>query len=106
MNEYQIKGWFFTTIKNNNIDYIRKHSRVVSLIGSDYIEYSDDSQEFEESVVMNQLLEKLPKKYRNIIYLRYYEGLNSKEIGERLGISASTVRTQLSKSLEMLKKYI
>lgn len=106
MNEYQIKGWFFTTMKNKNIDIIRKNSRLVSMVESDYIDYADKSQEFEESIIMNQFLNLLPEKYRTIIYLRYYHGLNSKEIGERLGISPSTVRTRLSKSLDILRKNI
>lgn len=106
LNEYQIKSWFFTTMKNKNIDIIRKNSRLVTMIDSDYMDYSDESQEFEESIVMNQLMESLPEKYKTIIYLRYYQGLNSKEIGEKLGISPSTVRTQLSKSLEILRKNI
>jgi RNA polymerase sigma-70 factor (ECF subfamily) len=101
MNEYQIKGWFFVTIKNKNIDYIRKHSKILSLI-----EYENivDTEDFEENIAMKELLSKLPGKYKDVLYLKYFHGLNSKEIGKRLGISPSTVRSQLSTSLKLLKE--
>lgn len=103
MNEYQIKGWFFTAIKNKNVDYIRKYSRVVNLIENDNIE---DTTNFEEEVVVKELLSQIPEKYKKVLYLKYYLGLNSTEIGERLGVSPSTVRSQLSASLKILKENI
>lgn len=102
LNEYQIKGWFFTAIKNKNIDYIRKYSRIVNLIENDNIE--DTTTNFEEEIVVKELLSKIPEKYKKVLYLKYYLGLNSMEIGERLGISPSTVRSQLSVSLKILKE--
>lgn len=45
----------------------------------------------------------LPKKYRILIYLYYYEGYKTGEIGSMLGISASTVQTRLAKARKLLK---
>lgn len=103
LNEYQIKGWFFTAIKNKNIDYIRKYRKIFSLLEDENIE---DAKEFEESIAIKELLSKLPEKYRTVIHLKYYLGLNSTEIGKRLGISPSTVRSQLSASMKLLKENI
>ncbi|NLK44762.1 MAG: sigma-70 family RNA polymerase sigma factor [Tissierellia bacterium] len=103
MNEYQIKGWFFTTIKNKNIDNIRKRSRL------DYqweVDIFTKEDSFEEKVVMESILEKLPEDLRNVVVLRYKMNLNSTEIGEKLNIPPSTVRSQLSKALKILKDYI
>ncbi len=104
MNEYQIKGWFFTTIKNKNIDNIRKFNRL------DYLEDEELiislSSSFEEQVVMKQLLHNLPEKYRKVISLRYDMKFNSKEIGEILNISSSTVRSQISTALKILRNYL
>lgn len=101
MNEYQIKGWFFTTIKNKNIDYIRKYSRLTHLENDEYLGNSED---FEECIVMRELLNKLPEKNRKILLLRYNMNFNSKEIGEILGIPSSTVRSRLSAALKLLKE--
>ena len=48
----------------------------------------------------------LPKKYRILIYLYYYEGYKTGEIGSMLGISASTVQTRLAKARKLLKMEI
>lgn len=45
----------------------------------------------------------LPKKYRVVIYLHYYEGYRTEEISEFLGIPATTVRTQLKRGRGLLK---
>ena len=49
---------------------------------------------------------KLPKKYRTIIHLYYYEGYKINEIAEILRINENTVKSQLSRAREILKKYI
>lgn len=100
MNEYQIKGWFFTTIKNKNIDNIRKQSRLTYLENDEIFE---ESESFEESVVVRELLDKLPEKNRRVLLLKYEMNLNSNEIGKILGISPSTVRSRLSASLKILR---
>ena len=100
MNEYQIKGWFFTTIKNKNIDNIRKQAKLTYLENDEIFEGYGD---FEESAVIRILLEKLPPNNRRVLLLKYKMSLNSSEIGKILGISPSTVRSRLSASLKILK---
>src|SRR5690554_2612600 len=68
MNEYQIKGWFFTTIKNKNIDNIRKANRLDYQWEIDLLTKEDS---FEEKVAIENLLEKLPQNLRNVVVLRY-----------------------------------
>ncbi len=100
MNQYQIKGWFFTTIKNKNIDNLRKEKRMVYLEDQEIFE---GTESFEESIIMRGLLDKLPEKHRKVLILKYVMNLNSREIGEILAISPSTVRSRLSASLKLLK---
>lgn len=45
----------------------------------------------------------LPGKYRVPLYLYYYEGYAVKEIGELLGMKASTVQTRLARARARLK---
>lgn len=45
----------------------------------------------------------LPKKYRVVIYLHYYEGYSTEEISKLVGIPSATVRTQLKRGREILK---
>ena len=46
----------------------------------------------------------LPKKYRVAIYLHYYEGYSTKEIGEIMRIPKNTVCSHLKRGRELLRK--
>jgi RNA polymerase sigma-70 factor (subfamily 1) len=53
---------------------------------------------------MLQALEKLPAEHCEAIKLRYLEGLGSREIAERLGMTNGAVRVMLSRSLGKLQE--
>ena len=50
-----------------------------------------------------QAVEALPQKYRCVIYLYYYEGYNTREIGELLGKSDNTVSSLLNRGRKKLR---
>lgn len=57
----------------------------------------------------NDLLEailQLPKKYRTIIFLYYYENYKIKEISEVLNISVTNIQTILSRARKELKEIL
>ena len=47
---------------------------------------------------------KLPKKYRSVIHLFYYEDYSVKEIAEILKLSQSNVKVRLSRARALLKE--
>lgn len=47
---------------------------------------------------------RLPRKYREVIHLFYFEEMSVKEIGEVTGRNPSTVTSQLTRGRELLKK--
>ena len=46
----------------------------------------------------------LPESYRQVILLRYYEGLSCQEVGERLGMPLGTVTKTLSRAYALLRE--
>ena len=58
-----------------------------------------------ENSILEQVMQ-LPKKYRLVIFLYYYENYNTKEISEILNITITNVQTMLSRAREKLKKII
>ncbi len=52
---------------------------------------------------MTELLQKLPEKYRDVLYLHYYEQYTLDEIAELLDRSRNTVGSQLRRGREKLK---
>ena len=58
----------------------------------------EQSREIMEAVV------KLPRKYREVIHLFYYQQMNVREIAEATERKESTVTSQLTRGREMLRK--
>ena len=56
----------------------------------------------EESEVYKEVM-KLPKKYRTVIHLFYYEDMSVEEISKALNTNSSTIRSQLSRGRKILK---
>lgn len=52
---------------------------------------------------IQQLVAELPSPYREVVYLRFYEGLGLTEIAQRLGRPPVTVRSQLARGLQRLR---
>ena len=62
-----------------------------------------------ESLHVNEVLHsvlKLPPKYRVVIYLYYYEGYSTEEIGKLLKISRSAVTTRLNRARQLLRNQL
>ena len=91
----QRKAWLLRTIKNRHIDHTRRHKRWVPIRAS----LERDARESSDPVLSNvrlwQLFDGIPENHRQILHDRFVLGLNSTEIGRRLGIPAATARSRL-----------
>jgi len=56
----------------------------------------------EDRALMEAVLN-LPYKYKEVVLLYYYQGLNLREISEALGVTVSTISTRLKKAREKLR---
>ena len=54
---------------------------------------------------LDQLAKALPPRQRDVVFLRYQRDLSDEEIGEILGLSASGVRTLVSRALSALRSH-
>ena len=67
---------------------------------------SDDRGERAEFWLwLEQLAKALPERQREVVFLRYQRDLSDEEIGEILGLSASGVRTLVSRALAALRAH-
>lgn len=101
-NDEHEKAWFIRVTINKCKDLLKSffRSRTVSL--DDIIEKPEmilsDYREILEAVLS------LPQKYRNVVYLHYYEGYTAPQIGHILGKNVNTVYTLLTRSKKMLRE--
>lgn len=96
------KAWFVRVTINACTDWLRCLSRRkwVPLLVLNEESGSLDSQ----SAEILEIVLKLPEKYRNVIYLYYYEGYSAVEIAGILGRKENTVYTWLSRAKDMLRE--
>ncbi len=96
------KAWFVRVTINACTDWLRCLSRrkwvPLSVLNEESGSLDSQSAEILEIVL------KLPEKYRNVIYLYYYEGYSAVEIAGILGRKENTVYTWLSRAKDMLRE--
>jgi RNA polymerase sigma-70 factor, ECF subfamily len=59
--------------------------------------------EMQEENEIYHTLQQLPKKYRTVIHLFYYEDMSIAKISQTLGVKESAVRTQLTRARNLLR---
>ena len=99
-NDYEhLKSWLIRVTINQCLDYKKSFFRKNTVP----LENFEIPYEPEERGIMEELYQ-LPKDYRNILYLYYYEEYTIKEIAEILGKKQNTVNSKLTRGRRRLKK--
>lgn len=101
-NEEHEKAWFIRVTINACKDLLKSffYSRTVDLEGliEQPAPVPDDHREVLEAVLS------LPQKYRDVIYLHYYEGYTAPQISHLLKKNVNTVYTLLTRSKQLLRE--
>lgn len=97
------KAWLIRVTLNACRDLLKSffHSRVVPLEAAAAACTSDP----EDSDVLQAVLS-LPPKYKDVIYLHYYEDYTAPEIGRILGKNVNTVYTLLNRAKKLLREML
>lgn len=101
-NEVHEKSWFIRVTLNACRDLLKNFFRSRTVPIQEMPELSALSQP-EYSEVLEAVLS-LPGKYRDVVYLHYYEGYSVPEIGHILEKNVNTVYTWLNRSKLLLRK--
>lgn len=96
------KSLIFTVAKSVLCDYLRQKRLLENAISFYELYDYTDNYDFTKDVESTDFLKKLSKREKLIVELKI-EGYNSIEIGEKLGISSSTVRTYFEKIRKKLR---
>lgn len=96
------KAWLIQTAKNVCRDELRRHRRQ-ELPLEEAQNASSDSPYIDETL---EAVRSLPEKYRDALYLFYYEGLPVEQISRLLKRRESTVRSDLRRGRAMLKEQL
>lgn len=107
-----LKTWLWRIAINHCKDYLKSWYNKKVIVTEDDFTYMESQKESVEQIVIQSAedsrlasaLMNLPIKYREVIYLFYYEELSIKEIAIVIDVKENTIKTRMKKAKELLKK--
>lgn len=100
-SEAHEKSWFIRVTINACRDLLKNFFRSHTISLQEVLEQpalpSPDHREVLEAVLS------LPARYREVVYLHYYEGYSAPEISRILGKKVSTIYTWMNRSRQLLR---
>ena len=100
-NEEHEKAWFIRVTINACRDLLRSFFRSRTVPLEELIDLP--AEEFDTKEVLGAVLE-LPEKYRDVVYLHYFEGYTALEIGQLTKKNVNTVYSLLTRSKKLLRE--
>lgn len=107
--EGSFEGWVRRIFVNTAIEHYRKQVNMYALHDSDvksYEYYDDNAFENLKREDIVKMIQQLSDGYRTVFNLYVVEGYSHKEIGDMLGISEGTSKSQLARARYLLQKMI
>ena len=107
-----LKTWLWRIAINHCKDYLKSWYNKKVIVTEDDFTYMGSQKESVEQIVIQSAEDSrlasavmnLPIKYREVIYLFYYEELSIKEIAMVIDVKENTIKTRLKKAKELLKE--
>lgn len=109
-----VKSYLFISFLRKLTNDLKKSSRVINIEITDLSKNGDDLSTPEESLIFKnehfhltrtlaEQVDKLPERQRELIVLRFYEGLSYDLIASRTGLSQRTVYNTIHEALKKLR---
>lgn len=101
-SEEHEKAWLIRVTINQCKDWMKRifHRQTIRI--DDVITLAAEQKEDYSDVLYAVL--SLPQKYKDVVYLYYYEGYSAVEIGKMLGKNTNTIYTLLSRAKDKLRE--
>ena len=99
------KAWVLRVAINESRDLLRDAFRSRSAPWEEVLSQQAQPVEEEYRELLRAVLS-LPPKYRDAVYLYYYEGYSTSEIASMLGVPVNTVSTRLARARAKLRTLI
>ena len=105
------KNWFFKILINEIKATYHKNKKHRYLPIEDQSEssYSDQSSQIEDKdnqIWIYHIINKLPKKYKQVLILKYYKGCSIEDISEIVHLKTKQIYNRLNEAYNRLKKLV
>ncbi|HHM21191.1 MAG TPA: sigma-70 family RNA polymerase sigma factor [Bacteroidetes bacterium] len=107
--ESSIGAWIKRIVINNCINFLKKRRLKTQSLDDSFYQVADE-QPFDLQRVnvkaINKAISQLPEGYRVVFCLYLFEGYDHQEIGQILGISEATSKSQFSRAKKKLRSLL
>lgn len=107
------KSFLFTIARNKSFDFLKKAANDLRLREEVFYRSQEPYGSSQEKIgeeeiehIKQQAIDLLPPKRRRIFEMSRNEGKSYEDIGKELGISVSTVKSQMSKALATIRDFL
>jgi len=102
----RMKTFLYPVVRNLSLSAIRKRGRLVPLDAAAGQAQPDAQQDAAARLEFAELVADLPEVEREIVILRFSDGMSLQEISDQLGIPLGTVKSRLHRALGRLRNHI
>jgi len=113
-SDLKFSTWVYRIVHNETISFMRKRKSY----GKDKVQTIEDLYEIlpeqedvevdfaDKSILTSQLLEQLSIKYREVLFLKYFEKKSYEDMSDILKIPKGTVAIRINRAKKILKKML
>ncbi len=101
----QLRTFLYPAVRNRSLDLLKKNRRLSALTNGQAEQIRDTSESEDAGRTrVTEAVASLPEPQRDVVVLRFVDGLKLQEIAERLGIPSGTVKSRLHNALRALRE--
>ncbi|MEI6309854.1 MAG: RNA polymerase sigma factor SigZ [bacterium] len=107
--EERVESWVYQITRNTIIDFYRSRRTSEDLPEDLAVEMEADEGEdspAELAPYLREVVQALPEPYRAALMLTVYEGLNQRELADRLNISFSGAKSRVQRAREKVREIL
>lgn len=113
--KYNFKNWIYKIAINYMLDFVRRRNSKKNFLNIDFVslenispkeqnlEYIELKEEIQKILTV---VDRLKPKYKEVIFLKYVEGLGIKDISDILKITPQNVKIRLHRAIKMIKNFL
>jgi len=97
----KLKSWCFTVARNSILDYFKSSNKTFEFANFESETVPEENVHTEKDCLRG-ILQNLPKKYRDPLFLSDIKGLKQQEVAEQLKQTLSTTKSQIQRARKLI----
>ena len=100
-DEKKLKSWVFSIARNTMMDYFRTN-RLSSELQEFNIQIEEEPQKHDEKDCLYGIIKRLPKKYRDPLFLADIKGKKQAEVANQLKLPVPTTKSRIQRARKLI----